>query len=117
MNRVTQTITLTGDEHYGRRLPPHALGQALTAIPTVACQSIAMVFRGRSGVRGPRRHRPAGTDRPSDTPGRAGKGGNPLSLRREVDSSRAEEEAGRDRRAPAGVESGKMVELLRYRIA
>ena len=54
MSRVTQTITLASDHHYGRRLPPQALGHALTAIPTVVRQSISMSFRGRSSVRGPR---------------------------------------------------------------
>lgn len=54
MSLVTQTITLTGDHHYGRRLPPLALGHALTAIPTVVRQSVSMAFRGRSTLRGPR---------------------------------------------------------------
>ena len=27
MSRINQTITLTSDHHYGRRLPPQALGQ------------------------------------------------------------------------------------------
>ena len=56
MNYVTQTITLTSDQHYGRRLPPQALGPALNAIPTIVRQSIAMAFRARSIVRGPRPH-------------------------------------------------------------
>ena len=56
MNHVTQTITLTSDQHYGRRLPPQALGHALNAIPTIVRQSIAMAFRARSNVRGPRPH-------------------------------------------------------------
>ena len=54
MNRPTQTITLTSDEHYGRELPSRTLGRALTAIPTVVRQSVSMAFRGHSGVRGPR---------------------------------------------------------------
>ena len=54
MSHITQTITLTSDQHFGRRLPPQALGHALTAIPTVVRQSISMAFRGRSSVRGPR---------------------------------------------------------------
>ena len=54
MSHVTQTITLTSDQHYGRRLPPQALGHALNAIPTIVRQSIAMAFRARSLVRGPR---------------------------------------------------------------
>jgi len=53
MSLVIQTVTLTGDHHYGRRLPPQALGHALTAIPTIVRQSVSMAFRGRSGVRGP----------------------------------------------------------------
>ena len=54
MSHVTLTVTLTGDHRYGRRLPPQALGHALTALPTVVRQSVSMAFRGRSGVRGPR---------------------------------------------------------------
>jgi hypothetical protein len=54
MNRPTQTITLTSDEHYGRELPSRTLGRALTAIPTVVRQSVSMAFRGHSGMRGPR---------------------------------------------------------------
>lgn len=47
MSHVTQTITLTSDQHFGRRLPPQALGHALTAIPTLVRQSVSMAFRGR----------------------------------------------------------------------
>ena len=54
MGHVTRTITLTSDHHYGRRLPPQALGHALTVIPAVVRQSVSMAFRGRSRVRGPR---------------------------------------------------------------
>jgi len=54
MSHVTQTITLMSTHHYGRRLPPQALGHALTAIPDVVRQSVSMAFRGRSSVRGPR---------------------------------------------------------------
>lgn len=54
MSHVTQTITLTSDRHYGRRLPPQALGHALTVIPAVVRQSVSMAFRGRSVVQGPR---------------------------------------------------------------
>jgi hypothetical protein len=54
MSRVNQTITLTSDHHYGRRLPPQALGHALTVIPIVVRQSISMAFRGRSVAKGPR---------------------------------------------------------------
>jgi hypothetical protein len=54
MSHLTQTITLTSDHHYGRRLPPQALGHALTAIPALVRQSISMAFRGRSSVRGAR---------------------------------------------------------------
>lgn len=48
MSLVTQTVTLSGDHHFGRRLPPQALGHALTAISTVVRQSVSMAFRGRS---------------------------------------------------------------------
>jgi hypothetical protein len=51
---VNQTITLTSNHHYGRRLPPQALGYALTVIPTAVRQSISMAFRGRSVAKGPR---------------------------------------------------------------
>ncbi|MGO9471611.1 MAG: hypothetical protein ACLQIB_07265 [Isosphaeraceae bacterium] len=54
MSNVTQTITLMGPHHYGRRLPPQAVGHALTAIPVVVRQSVSMAFRGRSSVVGPR---------------------------------------------------------------
>ena len=54
MSHVTQTITLTSDHHYGRRLPPHALGNALRAIPEVVRGAVSMAFRGRSSVPGPR---------------------------------------------------------------
>ena len=54
MSHITQTITLTSDQHYGRRLPSGALGQALRAIPAAVERSISMAFRGRSRVRGPR---------------------------------------------------------------
>jgi len=56
MSHVTQTITLTSDQHYGRRLPPQAVGLALSIIPAVVRQSISMAFRGRSSVSGPRPH-------------------------------------------------------------
>lgn len=56
MSHVTQTITLTSDQHFGRRLPPQILGHVLTTIPTIVRQSIAMAFRARSNVRGPRPH-------------------------------------------------------------
>jgi hypothetical protein len=54
MSRVSQSITLTSDKHYGRELPSRTLGRALTAIPTVVRQSVSMAFRGHSGARGPR---------------------------------------------------------------
>jgi hypothetical protein len=54
MSHVTQTITLTSDQHYGRRLPPQAVGHVLTVIPAVVRQSVSMAFRGRSSVCGPR---------------------------------------------------------------
>jgi hypothetical protein len=54
MSHVTHTITLTSDQHYGRRLPPQAVGHVLTLIPAVVRQSVSMAFRGRSSVAGPR---------------------------------------------------------------
>ena len=54
MRHTTQTITLTSDQHYGRRLPSEALGNALKAIPEAVERSISMAFRGRSSVRGSR---------------------------------------------------------------
>jgi hypothetical protein len=56
MSQVTHTITLTSDQHYGRRLPPQAVGHVLTLIPAVVRQSVSMAFRGRSNVAGPRPH-------------------------------------------------------------
>lgn len=56
MSLVTQTITLSGDHHYGRRLPPQALARVLSATSTVVRQSISMAFLGRSAPRGPRPH-------------------------------------------------------------
>lgn len=56
MSRITQTITLTSDQHFGRHLPPQALGHVLTAIPTLVRQSVSMAFRGRSSGRGTRPH-------------------------------------------------------------
>lgn len=54
MSLVTQTITLSGDHHYGRRLPPQALGRVLSTTSTVVRQSISMALLGRSAPRGPR---------------------------------------------------------------
>jgi hypothetical protein len=54
MSTLTQTITLASDHHFGRRLPPEAVGHVLTVLPAVVRQSISMAFRGRSKVRGPR---------------------------------------------------------------
>ena len=53
MTLTTQTITLSSNSHYGRKIPSQALGPALTAIPVVVRQSVSMAFRGRSGGRGP----------------------------------------------------------------
>jgi hypothetical protein len=54
MSSVTQTITLTSGQHYGRRLPSEAIGNALRAIPEAVERSISMAFRGRSSLRGSR---------------------------------------------------------------
>lgn len=51
MNRLTQTVTLISDQHYGRRLPPQAAGAVLTALPEVVRQSVSMAFFGRSDGR------------------------------------------------------------------
>jgi len=52
MNHVTQTITLTSDEHFGQRLPSDRLGHLLVDIQDSVRQSIAMAFRGESASRG-----------------------------------------------------------------
>lgn len=54
MSTVVRTVTLKSDRHFGKRLPPEAIGHALTAIPKVVRESISMAIRGRSGLRGPR---------------------------------------------------------------
>ena len=48
MNHSSQTVTLTDNQHYGRRLPPQAFGHALTPIPTLVRQSVPMAFRGQT---------------------------------------------------------------------
>jgi hypothetical protein len=75
-----------GPDHGTRPRPPDPI-PATAAVPNRPANSPR------------RRHKPAGRDRKGDTRGRDGKGGNPMSLRREIDLGRAEEEAGRDRRA------------------
>lgn len=54
MNDVTQRIVMTSPRHFGRRIPSHAVGQALVAIPNLVRQSIAMAFRGQSAACGKR---------------------------------------------------------------
>lgn len=54
MSLITQTVTLSSNHRYGRKVPSLALGHALTALPMVVRQSVSMAFRGCSGVRGVR---------------------------------------------------------------
>ncbi len=48
MSRLTQTVTLVSDRHFGRRLPLRAIGAVLTALPKVVRQAVSMAFLGHS---------------------------------------------------------------------
>jgi len=54
MNVIEQTVTLRSDKHFGRRVPPEALGEVLRLLPEAIQQSVRMVFEGRSTARGRR---------------------------------------------------------------
>lgn len=53
MNTMTQTVTLKSDKQFGHRVPPHAFGELLAALPLAVRSSIRMVFEGRSQGKGP----------------------------------------------------------------
>jgi hypothetical protein len=54
MNRINQTVTLRSDHHFGRRLPPQALGHVLDVIPGAMRHSVRMAIEGRSRAKGKR---------------------------------------------------------------
>ncbi len=54
MKLETKTITLRSEHHYGRRVPPKAVGEILRAIPSLVRKSIRMAFEGRSEASGRR---------------------------------------------------------------
>lgn len=54
MTTTTQTITLRSDQHFGRRVPPKALGCLLETLPEMVRQSVRMAVEGRSRARGKR---------------------------------------------------------------
>ncbi len=56
MRHVVQTVTLTSEAHYGKRVPPAPFGALLKEIPAVLRGSTLMAFQGRSTARG---HYPA----------------------------------------------------------
>ncbi len=49
-----QTVTLTSDERFGRKVPPKALGELLRVIPDAVRLSIRMAFESRSRAKGKR---------------------------------------------------------------
>ncbi|NLF09369.1 MAG: hypothetical protein GX594_15525 [Pirellulaceae bacterium] len=54
MKTISQTVTLTSKDHYGRRVPPKAFGELLTVIPDAVRFSIRMAFESRSRAKGKR---------------------------------------------------------------
>ncbi len=63
MNTVTHKVVLVGEQHFGRRLPPHHVGLLLSDLPFAIRQSVSMALRNRSTMRG---RRPAWLDRAAD---------------------------------------------------
>jgi hypothetical protein len=51
---ITQTITLSSREHFGKRVPSQALGSVLERLPEAVRQSVRMAVEGRSRARGKR---------------------------------------------------------------
>lgn len=49
-----QTITLTSDEHFGRKVPSRAFGEILRVIPDAVRYSVRMAFEARSRATGKR---------------------------------------------------------------
>ena len=54
MNYITHTISLRNSCHYGRRVPPKAMGDILNHIPIAVDRSIRMAFQGASAPKGRR---------------------------------------------------------------
>jgi len=54
MSNIIQNVVLSGNSSDGDRLPPRAVGQTLGAVRTLVKQSVQMVFRGQSTLRGKR---------------------------------------------------------------
>ncbi len=56
MSDTIQTITLTSEQHFGRRIPCRAIGEVLRVLPDVIRASIRMAFESRSDATGKRPH-------------------------------------------------------------
>jgi len=54
MSKIIHNVVLSGNSSGGDRLPRRAVGQTLVAIQTLVKQSVQMVFRGQSTLRGKR---------------------------------------------------------------
>src|SRR5439155_25873964 len=54
MTRMLHVVRLRSKDHYGRHVPPSAVGEILRALPVVVRQAIRMGFAGRSTTRGRR---------------------------------------------------------------
>lgn len=54
MTTVQQTIALASGRHFGRRVPPCAMGELLRELQPAVRQSIRMAYQGRSQARGKR---------------------------------------------------------------
>ncbi len=54
MSDTIQTITLTSEQHFGRRIPSKALGEVLRVLPDAIRASIRMAFESRSDAKGKR---------------------------------------------------------------
>jgi hypothetical protein len=54
MGTTIQTVTLSSNAHFGRKVPPRAFGELLCAIPEAVRYSIRMAFESRSRAKGKR---------------------------------------------------------------
>lgn len=54
MTATSQTIILRSNQHFGRRVPPKALGRLLERLPDTVRQSVRMAIEGRSRAKGKR---------------------------------------------------------------
>src|SRR5262249_23406658 len=52
MAQVIHKVVLSSEQHYGRRLPPRALGVFLEELPAAVRSSVSMVLRNRSAQKG-----------------------------------------------------------------